>query len=74
MQSKPTPEQTCGRCLSFEPARHDPHYGYCKRHLAFERERSRTGCATARLIDVNTVCFIVSSPAGFQAFRPKEAA
>jgi len=53
----PTPDQVCGRCSKFEPARSDPKYGYCKPHMRLEAER--TLLPKARVFDVDHPCVLV---------------
>lgn len=65
MHPKPTPEQVCGACAKFEPARNeppsDPKYGYCKprERLAEEGHNRNEYRTTGRLVDVTTPCFMV---------------
>lgn len=70
------PHEVCGACEHFEPAHYEPpinpKYGYCKPHLALMRERSLY--PAARLVDVATLCFMLSANymSGRCAFAPKK--
>lgn len=58
--ASPTPDQVCGRCRHFEPARHEPpdnpKYGYCKPREQLERDER--GRPAGRMTDVATRCFM----------------
>ncbi len=71
MPANTTPDQRCGACVKFEVSR-DPKYGYCKSHMAYERERSPI--PAARLVDVDHVCFMVSyvGVVSHAAFAPRK--
>lgn len=73
MESKPVNvDERCGACAHYEPSRDDRKYGYCKPHMALERDRR--GHPHAHLTDVYTPCFMRSADwhSGELAFKPKE--
>lgn len=71
MPSNPNPEAVCGACVSFEPSRNDPHYGYCR--LAHQLDAEHSLYAVARVVDVNHSCFMahVEWRGGKLAFEAK---